>query len=425
MVLSLGLSDSVAKSEQKVGAFKLEARLRLPSNNCNITDLHFLNLPYFWITNKNKFSTSKPEQGDGQEWVILLCELWNLFTWSLNSWLGIPGIVQYLAIGSKDVGSVIWLHSSKSKTYMYSNKNKITVVTCSNHISEKRASFSTSTAGVLPWSYQDAFASLIPAWWFRQVCCRLSTGLLQVDRQNPLSTNLTQLIVSPTCRKSANIKLQQVWFPQTWCNFMKATDFMQLHEGNRLDATSWRQQTWCNFMKATDLMQLHEGNRLDATSWRQQTWCNFMKATDLMQLHEGNKLDVTWSKTCKKCASCSKSAAGLLPCCHQDDIRMRSHRLLRLDDNKSAASCQHAWFKLIIGTLYSQAWCKVFQQLAPSLQISSCNKSDFHRLAATWRSQQICCNLLRNCSKPVKSTTCRKLWRLWLCSTHSSTVDNA
>ena len=32
----------------------------------------------------------------------------------------------------------------------------------------------------------------------------------------------------------------------------------------------------------------------------------------------------------------------LLPCCHQADIRMRSHRLLRLDDNKSAASCQQA-----------------------------------------------------------------------------------
>ena len=37
-----------------------------------------------------------------------------------------------------------------------------------------------------------------------------------------------------------------------------------------------------------------------------------------------------------------KSVAGLLPCSHQADIRMRSHRLLRLDDNKSAASCQQA-----------------------------------------------------------------------------------
>ena len=33
----------------------------------------------------------------------------------------------------------------------------------------------------------------------------------------------------------------------------------------------------------------------------------------------------------------SKSAAGLLPGSHQADIRMRSHRLLQLDDNKSTA----------------------------------------------------------------------------------------
>ena len=38
----------------------------------------------------------------------------------------------------------------------------------------------------------------------------------------------------------------------------------------------------------------------------------------------------------------SKSAAGLLPCCHQADIRMRSQRLVLLDGNKSTASCQHA-----------------------------------------------------------------------------------
>ena len=37
----------------------------------------------------------------------------------------------------------------------------------------------------------------------------------------------------------------------------------------------------------------------------------------------------------------SRSVAGLLPCSHQADIKMRSHRLLRLDDNKFAASCQH------------------------------------------------------------------------------------
>ena len=48
----------------------------------------------------------------------------------------------------------------------------------------------------------------------------------------------------------------------------------------------------------------------------------------------------------KKRASWTKSAADLLPCSHQADIRMRLHRLLRLDDNKSAASCQQAWCEL-------------------------------------------------------------------------------
>ena len=70
--------------------------------------------------------------------------------------------------------------------------------------------------------------------------------------------------------------------------------------------------------------------------------------------------------------------SDLLSWSHQlADIRMRSHRLLRLDDNKFAASCQQAWCKLIFKTFYSQAWCKLFQQLAASLQISSCNKQIF------------------------------------------------
>ena len=113
---------------------------------------------------------------------------------------------------------------------------------------------------------------------------------------------------------------------------------------------------------------------------------------------------LVWTKPVhsQKRASCITSAAGLLPCCHQADIRMRSHRLLRLDDNRSAASCQQAWCNLIIETLCSQAWCKLFEQLAASLQISSCNKSDFHRLAATWWNWQACCNLLTNLQQAGK-----------------------
>ena len=99
----------------------------------------------------------------------------------------------------------------------------------------------------------------------------------------------------------------------------------------------------------------------------------------------------------QKRTSYSKSATGLLPCCHQN-IRMRLHRLLRLDDNKSAESCQQAWNKLIVKTFNPQAWCKLFWKLAASLQISSCNKSDFHRLAATSWSQRTCCIFDHKCA---------------------------
>ena len=52
---------------------------------------------------------------------------------------------------------------------------------------------------------------------------------------------------------------------------------------------------------------------------------------------------------------------------------LRSHRLLLLDDNKPATSCQQAWCKLIVKTFYyySQPWCKLFRNLAASLRMSS------------------------------------------------------
>ena len=76
------------------------------------------------------------------------------------------------------------------------------------------------------------------------------------------------------------------------------------------------------------------------------------------------------------------SAAVLLPCCHQADIRMRLRHLLRLDDNKSAASCQQAWCK--VKTSDPQAWCQLFQQLVASLR------------EPIWWSQRTWCNLMTN-----------------------------
>ena len=93
----------------------------------------------------------------------------------------------------------------------------------------------------------------------------------------------------------------------------------------------------------------------------------------------------------------------LVACSHQADIRMRWHRLLRLDTNKSASSCQQACcLSVDCQDFLSTGWRQVVRQLAASLQISRCNKSDFYRLAATLWSKQTCYNLLTTCRKPVK-----------------------
>ena len=59
--------------------------------------------------------------------------------------------------------------------------------------------------------YQDAFA-------WQQVCCKLSTDLLQVDCKNLLSTGLLQ-VVSTSCNKSVNVKLRQAKLVVTWWNW--------------------------------------------------------------------------------------------------------------------------------------------------------------------------------------------------------------
>ena len=67
----------------------------------------------------------------------------------------------------------------------------------------------------------------------------------------------------------------------------------------------------------------------------------------------------------------------------QADIRMRSHGLRQLVDDKSVASCEQACCKLILKTFYPQACYKLFQQVAASLQMTSCNKPGFNKLVAT------------------------------------------
>ena len=69
----------------------------------------------------------------------------------------------------------------------------------------------------------------------------------------------------------------------------------------------------------------------------------------------------------------------------QADIRMRSHGLRHLADDKSVASCQQACCKLILKTSHPQACCKLFQHVATSHQMTSCNKPDFNK----------CCDLVK------------------------------
>ena len=64
----------------------------------------------------------------------------------------------------------------------------------------------------------------------------------------------------------------------------------------------------------------------------------------------------------------------------QADIRMRSHGLRQLVDDKPVASCQQTCCKLIVKTCYPQACCKLFQQVVTSLQMTNSNNADFNRL---------------------------------------------
>ena len=71
-------------------------------------------------------------------------------------------------------------------------------------------------------------------------------------------------------------------------------------------------------------------------------------------------------------------------CYQQADIRMHLHDLRQLVGVKSVASCQQTCCKLIVKTCYLQVCCKLFQQVVISLQMTSCKKSGFDRLIATY-----------------------------------------
>ena len=84
--------------------------------------------------------------------------------------------------------------------------------------------------------------------------------------------------------------------------------------------------------------------------------------------HRNNRYRMrTQPETRKLQQVCCRLAAS---CDHQAGIRMRSHRLLRLDDNKSAASCQQACCKLGTADLLQVANCR----LAANCELQTCCK---------------------------------------------------
>ena len=146
------------------------------------------------------------------------------------------------------------------------------------------------------------------------------------------------------------------------------------------------QQVWKYQVAAslifTDLMQLDALNRLVLQ----------VAGTDLSRLVI-HKLDASCFNNLQQVSKYQVAASLIFATCISIDAF-----------NRLAASCSIR----LVKTCYPQACCKLLQQLAAGMQISSCNKADFHRLAATWWSQQTCCNSLTTCSKSVKSTTCSK-----------------
>ena len=84
----------------------------------------------------------------------------------------------------------------------------------------------------------------------------------------------------------------------------------------------------------------------------------------------------------QKRASYNKPVDILQQTCYQQaDIRMRSHGLRQLVDDKSVASFQQTCCKLIVKTCNLQACCKLLQQAVCKI-MKSFNKSDFNRLVA-------------------------------------------
>ena len=157
--------------------------------------------------------------------------------------------------------------SSRSSSLSFTSPSKSLYKLCSKRISRLLSTrvFTACNRLVINKPISGAFAWLATACW-RQVCCKLSTDLLQVDCQNLLSTGLLQ-VVSASCNKSANDKLQK-------------PDF------NGLVAPWWNWQVCCNI-----LVSLHGEYQSKYNSVK--TPCKFISAKASIPLLRSSSLLIT------------------------------------------------------------------------------------------------------------------------------------
>jgi hypothetical protein len=95
-------------------------------------------------------------------------------------------------------------------------------------------------------------------------------------------------------------------------------------------------------------------------------------------------------------------------CSKSDFLNLHQHWC----GHRLAASCSIR----LVKTWYPQTWCKLMKQLASSLQMLTCSKSDFLNLHQHWCVHQTCCKLFyQACCKltfadlmQVVSSTCIK-----------------
>ena len=226
-------------------------------------------------------------------------------------------------------------------------------------------------------------------WNLKTVLIRFGYGTLEVEnRLNP------QAIVWTTCSKPADNNLQQVWFSQLASTLMRSSNLLQVVPSDLSKLVIHKlAASWWNNLHQVCKCQL-------AASLIFSTCISIDVFTDLLQvvLSDLSKLDIhrldaSWWNNLHQVCKCQLAASLIFSTCISIDAFIRL-----------AASCSIR----LVASWYLQTWCNLFHQLASSLQMSTCSKPDFNRLAASWRRQQACCNLLTTCSRPVKSANCSK-----------------